>query len=284
MALRFYEPLREPDLLEAESLVRAGRCYLDAGDKRQAEECFMAAIDQDESNSEARVDARYELAKMYEAARAEREAYILVNEAIRLQEASEQAREQARKDEENQGEDIDEDREADNDLALLATALGSSTAKDTAVKQKQAKRPLKPKVDKPKPKAKAKEPKERKPKAQPDIATRRRKLFARTEELQLEEKIRADALAEAWKVVRDSRASTDDDAVGPSIAFMSAARNLVDDFRSYRDFYTWDKYLAHLGIHQAREKLEARKGNRNLLAMADRLSHSKLHRMGVKGI
>ncbi|KAI0386194.1 TPR-like protein [Hypomontagnella monticulosa] len=274
MALRFYEPLREPDLLDAECLVRAGRCYLDAGDKRQAEECFMAAIDQDESNSEARVDARYELAKMYEAARAEREAYILVNEAIRLQEASEQAREQARKDEENQGDDNDEDREGDEDLALLATALESSTRNDTGAKQKQVKRPPKPKVDKPKQKPKPKEPKERKPKTQSDPATRRRKLFARTEELQLEEKIRADALAEAWNVVRNSRASTDDDAMGPSVEFMSAARNLVDDFRSYRDFYTWDKYLAHLGIHQAREKLEARKGNPNLLAMADRLSNN----------
>lgn len=276
MALRFYEPLREPDLLDTESLIRAGQCYLDAGDKRQAEECFTTAIDQDEANSEACIDARYELAKMYEAAREEREAYILVNEAIKLQEAHDQAREEARGDDEDLGEDNDEGRMSDDDTSLLETALGRVTGEDISANPKRVKRLLKPKGEKPKLKPKSK-PKERRPRAQPDPSRRRRKVFGRTDEMQLEERRRADELSEAWKVVRDSRVSTEADANGPSNAFLSAARLLVDDFRSYKDFYSWDKYLAHLGINQAREKVEARKGNPNLLAMAERLSNSKLY-------
>ncbi|KAI0841722.1 TPR-like protein [Hypoxylon sp. FL0890] len=272
MAQRFYEPLREPDLLDTESLVRLGRCYLYAGDKRQAEECFTAAIEQDESsNSEACIDARYELAKMYEAARAEREAYILVNEAIKLQEAREQAREEA-ENQEDIGEDNDEDQEGDDDNTLPANPLEPSTRKDAGAKPKQPKRQPKPKVEKAKPKPK--EPKERKPRVPKTPAVRRPKLFARTEERQLEEKRRAAELAEAWEIVRESRVSSGLEAKGPSDAFMVAAGKLVDDFRSYKDFYGWDKFLAHLGIHQAREKVEARKGSANLIAMAQRLSHN----------
>ncbi|KAI0881909.1 TPR-like protein [Annulohypoxylon maeteangense] len=267
MALRFYEPLREPDLLDTESLVRAGRCYLNMGDKRQAEECFTAAIDQDEINSEACIDARYELAKMYEAAREEKEAFILVNEAIRLQEVRDQAREEAL-EEERLGDDNDDDQ-GDGDLALPEHPLVPATRKEAVPKPKRAKRPPKPKVEKVKP-----APKERKPKASPKPASRRRKVFARTEELQLEEKKRASELAETWKTVHECRASSKTDAKGPSSAFMSAAGELVDDFRSYKEFYTWDKYLAHLNIHQAREKVEAQKGNPNLIAMAQRLSHN----------
>ncbi|KAI1144565.1 TPR-like protein [Hypoxylon sp. FL0543] len=269
MAQRFYEPLREPDLLDTDSLVRLGRCYLYAGDKRQAEECFTAAIEQDESsNSEACIDARYELAKMYEAAREEREAYILVNEAIKLQEA----REQAREDAENQGEDNDEDQEGDFDTTLPANPLEPSAGKDIGAKPRQVKRQLKPKTERAKPKPK--EPRELKPRAPKTPAVRRPKLFARTEERQLEEKRRAAEFAEAWDIVRESRVSSDPEARGPSQAFMAAARKLVDDFRSYKDFYSWDKFLAHLGIHQAREKVEARKGGTNLIAMAQRLSHN----------
>lgn len=255
LALRYYEPLRAPDFLDTEPLVRLGHCYLDAGDNRQAEECFTTAIDQDQSNSEACIDARYELAKMYEAAREEREAYILVNEAIRLQEAREQA-----------GSEFsgDEDNEDDDDLATMRSRFGIGT--EPKPKSKRAKRPPKPKGEKSK--------REPRPKGEP---TRRRpKVFALNEEVQLEEKRRTNEMAEAWEVVRDSQSSAqlDDGATGPSNSFMAAAQLLVDDFRSYREFYPWDKYLAHLGIDQAREKVMSRKGNRNLLAMVERLSHN----------
>ncbi|KAI1769214.1 TPR-like protein [Hypoxylon sp. FL1150] len=255
LALQYYEPLRAPDFLETEALFRLGRCYLDVGDNRQAEECFTAAIDQDESNSEACIDARVELAKMYEAAKEDREALILANEAISLQVARAQAREA------NNGVDDDDDDDDD----YLANTRGPRTGMGTEPKPKRAKRLPKPRGEK------SKEPK---PKAEP--ARRRPKVFARTEELQLEEKRRSAELADAWQVIRDfqSASQLDGGATSPSNPFMVAAQKLVDDFRSYREFYPWDKYLAHLGIDQAREKVMSRKGSRNLLAMVERLSHN----------
>ncbi|KAI2626665.1 TPR-like protein [Hypoxylon sp. NC1633] len=270
-ALHFFEPLRLVDLLDAESLVRAGRCYLNAGDKRQAEECFAAAIDGDEPNTAACIDARYELAKMYEAAREEREAFILVNEAIRLQEQHDQAREE----QEKQG-DEDEDVEDNDDIAPPTSLLWPGAERYIDPKSKarpklKAKlrpklRPLRPKTHEPLPTPRSR--------SEPKQTTRRRKVFGRAEELQVEDKLRADELAGAWQAVRASRASSDIDAKGPSGAFMSAAGKLVDDFRSYKDFYTWDKFLAYFGIHEARERYESRRGNSNLLAMAERLSHN----------
>ncbi|KAI5863200.1 TPR-like protein [Durotheca rogersii] len=260
-ALRYYEPLRASDLLDTESLVRTGRCYLEIGDKRLAEECFTLAIDLDESNSDACIDARYELAKMYEAAREEKEAYILVNEAIRLQEAREWAHEDGL-------EDDNEDGEGD-DIGSSTMSQVLEAGRESGARSKQ--RPLMPKVEKPNSRAK---PSELRFRADARLypTRRRRKVFARTEELQMEDKRRAKELEEAWEVVRTSRALSDANAEGPSGVFMSAAQELVDDFRSYKEFYSWDRYLAHLGIDQARQKVVAR--NPNLLAMAERLSHN----------
>ncbi|KAJ2988727.1 hypothetical protein NUW58_g3828 [Xylaria curta] len=78
MALRFFQPLLSvPDVLDSAALLAAGRCYLDAGDKRQAEECFGAAIDADESNDEASIDARYELAKIAPTTRLKRSTMMM---------------------------------------------------------------------------------------------------------------------------------------------------------------------------------------------------------------
>ncbi|KAI1082231.1 TPR-like protein [Whalleya microplaca] len=262
LALHYYEPLRLRELLDAEPLVRVGRCYLDAGDKRQAEECFTAAIDADESNDEASIDARYELAKMYEAAREEREAFILVNEAIRLQEAREEASEY--EDEDDLGDDNEEDRKG-RPLLPPRTSAGHPGGE----KPKRAKHLPKSKDDKSKPKLRELKPKTE---SQAKPGRRRPKVFARAEELKVEEERRAAHLAEAWHIVRDSREQYGPDDKGPSRLLMAAAKDLIEDFRSYKEFYSWDRYLAHLGIDQDPEK--ARTKNPNLLAMAERLSHN----------
>lgn len=83
-AIRYLELLRaateEPD---AVLLVLLGRCYLATGLQSTAEECFHAAIDAEEYN----IDARIELANMYEKAREDEEALILAAEAMALKEA-----------------------------------------------------------------------------------------------------------------------------------------------------------------------------------------------------
>src|SRR5690348_14252899 len=88
MALQYYERLLgNPETLDGRSMYRAGKCFLEINDNRRAEECFAAAIESDESNDQASIDARYELAKMYEAVREEREALILVTEAMNMAQA-----------------------------------------------------------------------------------------------------------------------------------------------------------------------------------------------------
>ncbi|KAI1337789.1 hypothetical protein F5Y15DRAFT_144065 [Xylariaceae sp. FL0016] len=273
MALRFFEYLLpKPEVLDASALVAAGRCYLDNGDKRQAEECFTAAIDAEEPGDEACIEARYELAKMYEEAREAKEAYILVNEAIKMQNARDEA--QARGVEED-----DEEDEGDEEN-VPPVPIGIDADDPTATKAQRAARPRKPK--------KAKEPKPPKPprvlkpkparayKPRAEKARRRPRLFARSEEVKAEDERRTRALNEAWQTVHNSRAegaTTEGD--GPSYSFMWAARELVDDFRSCKNFYSWDKYLSHLGLDQNREIAIAagRSRSENLIQMKERLSH-----------
>lgn len=268
MALRFFEPLLSvPDVLDSAALLAAGRCYLDAGDKRQAEECFGAAIDADKSNDEASIDARYELAKMYEAAREEQEAYILVNEAIRLQQAYDEA------EEENDEEDIGGYPGSDDDARNRPRA---SAARRERARKQRAHRPLKPRAPRklaPGSAAHDSDGREaRRPRPRP-----RRKVFGRTEEVTLQEKRRAEELAAAWRIVQSTRESVgNDNEPSPSTAFMRAAKELVDDFRSCKGFYSWEKYLIHLGIDEDKEVYVSR--NLNLIEMKERLSHSKAHR------
>ncbi|KAI0435158.1 hypothetical protein F5Y09DRAFT_293878 [Xylaria sp. FL1042] len=251
MALRFFEPLLSiPEVLDSAILLAAGRCYLDTGDKRQAEECFSAAIDVDESNDEASIDARYELAKMYEAAREEQEAYILVNEAIRLQQAHDEA--EGDYDEEEMGEYPGSEDDAGN-------------RRKARPRNQRATRRLKPKT--PKSVTLDKNGREiHRPRP-------RRKVFGRSEEVTLEEKRRAEELAAAWRTVHGTREAVDNvKGTGPSDAFMQAAKELVDDFRSCKGFYSWEKYLTHLGIDEDKQVYVSR--NRNLIEMKERLSHN----------
>ncbi|KAI1632115.1 hypothetical protein F4809DRAFT_629154 [Biscogniauxia mediterranea] len=263
LALRFFEPLlHTADVLDGAALLAAGRCFLDAGDKRQAEECFTATLDADDSNDEASIDARYELAKMYEAAREEREAYILVNEAIKLQQAQE-ARDDAQDESDDDDNDEGEDDEEGDDQERARLMNNKTTTVHRAIRPKESKKsrgPRPPRLPKLK--------KDR----QPRSTRRRPKVFARADELELEEKRRSEELAEAWHNVHRSRMEFQPDDLGPSELFMSSAKELVEDFRSYKNFYSWDKYLAHLGINQERDMVVSR--NRNLLEMKERLSHN----------
>ncbi|KAI1109731.1 hypothetical protein F5Y14DRAFT_393913 [Nemania sp. NC0429] len=264
MALRFFEPLLSvPDVLDSAALLAAGRCYLDAGDKRQAEECFGAAIDADRSNDEASIDARYELAKMYEAAREEQEAYILVNEAIQLQQAYDEA------EDENDEEDREGYPGSDDDGSNPARA---SAAKREWARKQRTHRPLKPRPARKLTSDSAARDSDgreaRRPRPRP-----RRKVFGRTEEVTLQEKRRAEELAAAWRVIQSTRESAhNDNGIGPPTAFMRAAKELVDDFRACKGFYSWEKYLIHLGIGEDKEIYVSR--NTNLIEMKERLSHN----------
>jgi general transcription factor 3C polypeptide 3 (transcription factor C subunit 4) len=80
-ALTFYQPLQQvPEQALASLHLQMGKCYLGGKLNRQAEECFQTAIQIDENN----IDARIQLAKMYEALNEQQQAFIFVNEILSL--------------------------------------------------------------------------------------------------------------------------------------------------------------------------------------------------------
>ncbi|KAI1859223.1 uncharacterized protein JN550_012143 [Neoarthrinium moseri] len=247
-ALPFFEPLRrQDDFLDATNLYRAGKCYLEVGDKRQAEECFTAALDFEETPTDTRVNARYELAKMYEAARKNQEALELLEEAMGIE------------------------KERDEEVAGTS---GQQNGDDRRPGKPRIIRKIapKPKLDK-----KPREPKERKstgprkprdPNKKPreKIYRQRPLLFALDEDRRLEEERKSAYLAEQWSFIREAQDDAED---GPSEAWMEAAKALIDDFRSFKAFYPWDRYLTQMGLKK--DESESATANPHLLKMAQRL-------------
>lgn len=254
-ALRFYEPLRgDPDALDASQLYQAGRCYLDAGDNRQAEECFTASLDSEDSNLDARIAARYELAKMYEKARQKEEAYILVNEAMELErDRDANAEDSGEEEEESGGED------------------GEKTPAKAKAKRKPvvAKKPRRPRAKKP-PKLAPREPRE--PRKYAPRRPRPR-IFALDEDRLREENERSAYLAQKWEIVRHGRNEGEQAAEGPGGEWLAAARELVNDFCSFKAFFPWERYLVHIGLRQ--DKGGSSSTNPMLLKMAQRLKDSE---------
>lgn len=244
-ALRYFEPLRNiPEYLDATALYHTGMCYLETGDKRQAEQCFTAALDFEEQTMDTRINARYELAKMYEAARQNAEAYILVNEALNL----EKDREGSSAESSGGAERADGGR--DKPKPKRKKAQGDPIVRPAARKPKEKKAGIV-----------ARKPRE------PAVPRRTRPLvFALDEDRRLEEDRRSEYLAEKWRIIREERDNSNE---GPGDTWLSAAKDLVDDFRSFKAFYPWDRYLTHLGLME--EEASPSSMNPLLLKMAQRL-------------
>ncbi|KAI0127740.1 hypothetical protein BJ170DRAFT_385887 [Xylariales sp. AK1849] len=244
-ALPFFEPLRrQSEFLEATSLYQVGKCYLEIGDKRQAEQCFAAVLDSEDAAVETRIEARYELAKMYEAARKNAEAYLLVNEALELE-----------NDRDESSTESDDEQEVGDDGELRPKAKRKPTAKKrTARVEKMPKEK--------KPRAPRKPSGERKPR----VHRPRPLVFALDEDRRLEEERRSAYLVDKWRIVHDEREESDQ---GPGDLWMEAARELVDDFRSFKAFYPWERYLTHMGLKK--DESSPSSSNPLLLKMAQRL-------------
>ncbi|KAI9838563.1 MAG: hypothetical protein M1819_004872 [Sarea resinae] len=80
-ALRFYEPLQQVgDYTDAAFYTAMAQCYRAAGLTSEAEECYQTIIENDADN----INARVQLAKMYEDLGRSEEAFHYVNEVILL--------------------------------------------------------------------------------------------------------------------------------------------------------------------------------------------------------
>lgn len=271
-ALEFYEFYeRVTGELDSDLLVQKGRCYLQMEDQQGAEDYFIKAIEADDDN----IDARYELAQMYEAHQEEEEAFLLVNEAIQLAQVQQQEDEQ---DEEYNGEE--EEKE------------------DPAATKARQRRRIRRKIQREK--SKGEKPKR----------VRRqyvRRMAGRANREKYEEKVTESFRGKYQKVLElRERMVTGDLAAEDE--WMAAAQDLVEDFRSFKEFYPWDKYLNFMGYgsffqenkKRAQEKQAAEEAGEEvgdgharsragtvapqqpeLAAMAERLQHSKFMHLSL---
>ncbi|KAI9167310.1 Protein VTS1 [Paramyrothecium foliicola] len=246
-ALRYFELLRTlPGDPDATIPLQMGRCYLVIGEQSAAEECFLAAIDADEDN----IDARIELANMYEKAKEDEEALILAAEAMALRDAQ------------NRG--IDD-----------GTSGPPGTRRASAGQPKnRAARPRAPRAPRV-PGALSKDhvvPRRYRPKRLAGADRRRQ-----------DEQARALKLSQQYEVVRDLRRQINSGREDLVSAWMESSKELVDDFRSLKKFYTWDKYLHFLNKRSSLENPPVDQPQNELSLMYERLTRSLAPRVDQPG-
>lgn len=111
-SLKFYQALLKAGHDRDATLhLEIGKCYLRTGQDREAEESFQTTIHLDRDN----IDARVELARMYEDLDDQEQAFIYVNDLIRLR------REQSNRKKKNEEEE-EEDPVVDDDAFMPAVA------------------------------------------------------------------------------------------------------------------------------------------------------------------
>jgi general transcription factor 3C polypeptide 3 (transcription factor C subunit 4) len=194
-------------------LLQIGRCYLALHETTAAEESFLAAIDADEMSIEPRI----ELANMYERAKEGEEALILAAEAMAICEAQDQETET--------GESINRGQKLDT--SERATALRRARMEAAVLGKQRARKamPTKPVI-----------PRRYRAKRLVDPVKRRQ-----------DEQAHAIKLAQQYENVTDLKRRIAAGHTDLIATWMVSSRELIDDFRSLKRFYTWDKYLQFLG-------------------------------------
>lgn len=231
-ALKFYQSMKRYSSLVTPSIyIEIGRCFQGSGLGFKAEECFQMAIQMDDDN----VEARMELAKMYELLGEQEQAFIFVNEVMSIKRS--------------QNSRLRPGPKPGRKQAKIAGPQTESKAPKSDVSMMPTKVPR---------------------------AYKPRRLADPTEK-QKEEKARAEQLQSQYYTMRKEHKGMRNGDVRATTNWMDAARDLTDDFRSFKLFYPWDKYIKFLGYSgetraQAETPLES-----DLTDMAERLSRSSLH-------
>jgi general transcription factor 3C polypeptide 3 (transcription factor C subunit 4) len=100
------------------------------------------------------------------------------------------------------------------------------------------------------------------------------------EERQRQENATAERLQEQYSVMRLERDAMRAGDERSTIAWMEAAADLIDDFRGFKTFYPWDKYVRFLGYTAGPARGQPQTGatplDADLEEMANRISSSKL--------
>lgn len=95
-------------------------------------------------------------------------------------------------------------------------------------------------------------------------------------ERQRQEDSKSERLQEQYNIMRQERDEMRAGNHGASQAWMDAADELVTDFRGFKSFYPWDKYIRFLGYTgKGQQETGAPALDVDIAAMADRISSSK---------
>ena len=221
---------------DAAILLLQGRCYLASGQQSAAEECFLHAIRVDPYDIESRV----ELANLYEQASEGEEALILAAEALALRSARHQPRDES---------------EPHQQRRRPARALDRKRARETEDVDETAI-----------------------PHAQrgPVVPRRYRpKRLGALSERHEDEQAHAVKLSRQYQAVRELRSQIKEGRHDLVDDWMQSSRELVDDFRSLKQFYSWDKYLQLLGSKRSLHDRAPDQPGSALLQMYERLTKSK---------
>ncbi|KAK7393974.1 transcription factor TFIIIC subunit tfc4, partial [Neonectria punicea] len=237
LAIKYYEILRDlPGDVDATVLLQLGRCHSAKGEHATAEEYFLAAIDADEES----IDARVELANMYEKAREDEEALILAAEAMALREAR------------------DQDHDQGQHFRGLSVPY-SSARSEGRVPRRRGIGPRDP--DHPSGKRVL-------------LRRYRPKRLAGPDKRRQDEQSRAVKLSQQYEIVRNLRQQIKDGRDDLVSAWMASSKELVDDFRSLKKFYTWEKYLNFLGSKSSLEDPDPSQPKTELSRMYERLART----------
>lgn len=245
LGVKYLEILRSmPGDPDANLLLQLGRCYLAAGEQPAAEECFLDAIDVDEEN----IDARVELANMYEKAKEDEEALILATEAMALREA--------------------------RDLGLRATGMLS---KDAAMRTgRRSPTPTQQRLESRRRRAVGLTGPSRMA-GRPMVPRRYRpKRLAGPDERRQDEEARAVKLTRQFEVVRDLKQQISAGRHELVPAWLTSSAELFNDFRSLRKFYTWEKYLLFLDPRRKLENPQTSQPGSELSQLYERLTRGEL--------
>lgn len=222
---------------DANVLLLLGRCYLASEQQSAAEECFLDSIQVDPYN----IDSRIELANMYEKASEGEEALILAAEALALRGAQ---------------------RQPDD---------------ESAPRQQRLPRPRAPRRQRSQEGGEDNEaPRRRRAAPGPVVPKRHRpKRLGAAAERHQDEQAHAVKLSRQYQAVRELRSLIKGGRQDLVEDWMQSSRELVDDFRSLKQFYSWDKYLQLLGSKRSFQQMAPDQPGNALFQMYERLTKSK---------
>jgi general transcription factor 3C polypeptide 3 (transcription factor C subunit 4) len=242
-AAAYYDLFRHlPGEPDGHVLLQLGKCFMAAQDHARAEEYLLLAIEADSGS----VDARMELAKIYESAMEEEEALILATEAMALQGAD--------------GED---------GVSARATHAASRLTRIRGLKVSG-------------PKTGSRAPQAREGSSAREARTRLKGVPLRYRPKRLldpvararDERARTERLAGHYQSFRELKGEVGRGNLQATTSWMASGKVLIDDFRSSRKLYSLGNYLRSIGIGVGGNTDPSRPRSK-VTEMVERLSRSK---------